>query len=227
MHTAAIQLAPVLAAEHSKVPFYIAGGALVLWALVVSLLLGMRKPDFPGSLGGQRIVSAITVVLVLAAMSTAVITSGGSAKPAQASTGTQTATTPEGAPAPAATTPAETATAPATQTARTGTSVATPKPAPPAAHSELKLAADASGQLLFIPKQLRAKAGTVTIKFSNSSPLEHNLTVAQGSSVLGATPTFAGGSKPLTLTLKAGTYTFYCTVPGHRQAGMEGTLTVT
>jgi plastocyanin len=66
----------------------------------------------------------------------------------------------------------------------------------------------------------------VTIAFSNSSPVEHNLTVAQGSAVLGATPTFTGGSKSLSLKLKPGKYTFYCSVPGHRQAGMEGTLTV-
>ena len=44
--------------------------------------------------------------------------------------------------------------------------------------------------------------------------------------MLGATPTFAGGTKRLTLNLKPGKYTFYCSVPGHRQAGMEGTLSV-
>jgi plastocyanin len=68
----------------------------------------------------------------------------------------------------------------------------------------------------------------VTISFTNSSTLGHNLTVAQGTSgpVIGATPTFQGGAKTLTLTLKAGTYTFYCSVPGHRDAGMKGTLTV-
>jgi plastocyanin len=59
------------------------------------------------------------------------------------------------------------------------------------------------------------------------APLSHNLTVASSSGgVLGATPTFTGGSKTLSLTLKPGTYKFYCTVPGHRAAGMEGTLTV-
>jgi uncharacterized cupredoxin-like copper-binding protein len=59
------------------------------------------------------------------------------------------------------------------------------------------------------------------------SPLAHNVTVESSSgSVLGATPTFQGGTKTLTLGLKAGTYKFYCTVPGHRMAGMEGTLTV-
>jgi uncharacterized cupredoxin-like copper-binding protein len=44
--------------------------------------------------------------------------------------------------------------------------------------------------------------------------------------VVGATPTFQGGSKTLTVSLTPGTYKFYCSVPGHRQAGMEGTLVV-
>jgi uncharacterized cupredoxin-like copper-binding protein len=52
------------------------------------------------------------------------------------------------------------------------------------------------------------------------------VTIESSGSNLGATPTFQGGSKTLTVTLKAGTYKFYCSVPGHRQAGMEGTLTV-
>lgn len=90
MHAVAIQLAPVIGAEKSKVPFYIAGGALVLWALVLSLALGMRRPDFPGGAVGERVVIAITVVLVLAAASMAVATSGTPAKasaPATSGTG--------------------------------------------------------------------------------------------------------------------------------------------
>ena len=96
------------------------------------------------------------------------------------------------------------------------------------ATSSLSIAADPSGALKFTKSSLTAKAGTVTISFTNSSPLAHNLTVQQGTSgpVLGATPTFMGGTKTLKLTLKAGTYTFYCSVPGHRAAGMQGTLTV-
>ena len=75
MHSAALQLAPVLA-EKSKVPFYVAGGVLVLWALTVSAGLGLRRAAFPFSLGGERVVIAISVVLVLTVTSMAVITSG-------------------------------------------------------------------------------------------------------------------------------------------------------
>jgi plastocyanin len=96
------------------------------------------------------------------------------------------------------------------------------------ATTSLSIAADPSGALKFTKSTLTAKAGTVTISFTNSSPLAHNLTVQQGTSgaVVGATPTFMGGTKTLTVKLTAGTYTFYCSVPGHRAAGMQGTLTV-
>jgi uncharacterized cupredoxin-like copper-binding protein len=67
----------------------------------------------------------------------------------------------------------------------------------------------------------------VAIAFTNSAPLAHNVTVESSSgSTVGATPIFQGGSKTLSLNLKPGTYKFYCSVPGHRQAGMEGTLVV-
>jgi plastocyanin len=93
--------------------------------------------------------------------------------------------------------------------------------------STIAEAADPSGSLSFTSKALHAKAGTVTVDFANKSPVGHNFTVADSSGkVLGATPTFSAGSKTLTVKLAAGTYTFYCSVPGHRQAGMQGTLTV-
>ena len=77
MHAAVLQLAPVLGAAKSKAPFYIAGGLLVCWALLLSLGLGLRKPEFPGSLTGQRAVVGITAVLVAITMVAAVATSGG------------------------------------------------------------------------------------------------------------------------------------------------------
>ncbi len=269
MHTLAVHLAPVLAAEKSKAPFFIAGGLLVAWALFVSLAMGMRNPKFPGNLGGQRVVSAITALLVIAAASTAVITSGGEAKagaesakasqePFGANTpdtaapesankapsatsepptptestpaaSTPTASTPT-ASTPAKTTPAKTTPAKKTpakkETPKATTGTPVPASSPAAAATTLKLAANPAGQLAYTTKSLSAKAGKVTIDFSNASPVEHDVAIAQGSTVAGQTPVFTGGTKTLTVTLKPGTYKFFCTVPGHRAAGMEGTLTV-
>ncbi len=60
--------------EPSKAPFYIAGGLLASWAVVVSVI-GMRSPDFPKPGGPLRIVLSISLLLMIGATSTAVITS--------------------------------------------------------------------------------------------------------------------------------------------------------
>ncbi len=89
------------------------------------------------------------------------------------------------------------------------------------------MAANPEGQLSFDKTTLSAKAGKVSIAFTNMSSVGHNMTVeSSAGKVEGATPTFEGGSKTVTLNLKPGTYKFFCSIPGHRQAGMEGTLTV-
>jgi|SRR5947209_9308843 len=211
MHATALHLAPVLAAEKSRVPFYVAGGLLACWALVVSLGLGLRRVDFPGNIGGERAVIAISLVLVLAATSTAVITSGSDKASAATSAPATTTSAPASSSAPPTSSASPTSSAPSTSA--------------PAAKTSLSLSA-AQSTIAYNTKTLSAKAGSVTITFTNGSPLEHNLTVAQGGNVLGATPTFTNGSRSLALSLKPGAYTFYCTVPGHRAAGMEGTLTV-
>ncbi len=96
-----------------------------------------------------------------------------------------------------------------------------------ATSSHLSLAADPGGALKFDQSTLHAAAGRVTIAFANHSPVPHNLTISgPGGQVVTATPTFQGAKKTVSATLKPGTYTFSCTVPGHRQAGMQGTLTV-
>jgi plastocyanin len=124
------------------------------------------------------------------------------------------------------------ASTPATAPATTTQSTATPSTAPTGGGTSaptgvLSLVANPEGQLKYNTASLTAKAGTVSIDFTNMSSLPHNVTVASPSgSAVGATPTFSGASKTLTLNLKPGTYKFYCSVPGHRQAGMEGTLTV-
>jgi plastocyanin len=99
--------------------------------------------------------------------------------------------------------------------------------APSSAASNLSLEANKEGQLEYNTKTLSAKAGNVSIDFTNASPLAHNVTIESSSGAkVGATSTFSGGSKTLSVNLKPGTYKFFCSVPGHRQAGMEGTLVV-
>jgi plastocyanin len=117
--------------------------------------------------------------------------------------------------------------APASSTSSSTSSAASSTPAGGA--SALTQAADPSGNLKFVKPSLTANAGNVTITFTNASMVPHNFTIQQGTGggVVGATPTFSGGgTKTLSVKLKPGTYRFYCSVDGHRAAGMQGTLTV-
>jgi len=152
---------------------------------------------------GRRVASAISSFALVATV--AALAGCGSSSNSSSSSAAQ-----------APTTSSATAAAPTTSTS-----------AAPTGASSISLEANKEGQLEYDTKSLTAKAGKVTVDFSNPAPLAHNVTIesSSGSSV-GATPTFTGGSKKLTVTLKPGTYKFYCSVPGHRQAGMEGTLTV-
>ena len=97
----------------------------------------------------------------------------------------------------------------------------------PAAAAPLALAADPTGNLRFDRKTLSAKAGKVTIDFTNKSQVGHDVVVAKGATKIGGTPIITNSQASLNVNLKPGQYVFYCSVPGHRQAGMQGTLTVT
>ena len=75
-------------------------------------------------------------------------------------------------------------------------------------------------QLMFDTSNLNAKAGKVTINFKNDSSLTHDIVLINSSNkILGQTPEFDGGTKSFSATLKPGTYTYYCSVPGHRAEG--------
>ena len=95
-------------------------------------------------------------------------------------------------------------------------------------HGALAFTAAAGGGLAYTVKTATATAGHVTISMSNTSGVQHNVAIQTGTNgpVLGATPIESNGTHSITLDLKPGTYTFFCQVPGHRQAGMLGTLTV-
>jgi plastocyanin len=87
--------------------------------------------------------------------------------------------------------------------------------------------ADPNGQLAYTTTTATAKAGDVTIDFNNPQALEHDVAIEDSSGkIVGQTELVGEGSTSAPLQLKPGTYHYFCTVPGHREAGMEGTLTV-
>ena len=91
----------------------------------------------------------------------------------------------------------------------------------------LKVSADPSGQLAYEQKSLSAKAGSATVDFTNDSSTGHDVAIEDSSGKqLAVTDIVTGGNASTSVDLKPGTYTFFCTVDSHRQAGMEGTLTV-
>jgi plastocyanin len=90
---------------------------------------------------------------------------------------------------------------------------------------QLALSAPADGSLKFDKTTLSAKAGKVTINFDNPSSNPHGVDI-EGSGVDASSDTVTKAKTSVTADLKPGKYTFFCPVAGHRQAGMEGTLTV-
>lgn len=89
----------------------------------------------------------------------------------------------------------------------------------------LELAADPT-DIAFDTTSLTSKPGKVTIDFTNPSALEHDVAIEADGEEIAGSELIAEGKTSVSTELAPGTYTFYCTVPGHREVGMEGTLTV-
>jgi plastocyanin len=119
-------------------------------------------------------------------------------------------------------------TTPSSSTAAAAPSSSTTSSSPaPAASGETVHLSAVPGKLAFNTKKLTAKAGTVTLSMANPSSFGHGIAVEGNGVDKSGQVVQHGGTSTVTVKLKPGTYTFYCPVPGHRQAGMVGTLTVT
>jgi plastocyanin len=91
----------------------------------------------------------------------------------------------------------------------------------------ISLSADPGGAFAYEQTSLSAQAGNDTIEFDNPAPLGHDVCVEDSSgNEVGCSKIITQDKTSLTVNLKAGDYTYYCSVDGHRAGGMEGTLTV-
>jgi plastocyanin len=90
----------------------------------------------------------------------------------------------------------------------------------------LAIPADPTGQLFYVFKDATANAGQVKVESQNKSSVDHDISI-EGNGVNEKGPVVKNGAtSEVDVDLKPGSYTFYCSVPGHREAGMEGKLTV-
>jgi len=191
--------------------FYVFGIALGVSAVLVSLI-GLRSQKFPGK--AFPLVILWFAILVGGATTFAVLHAKDEdkAKAAEFAAENEKITTEESSPEPAEEkAPAETA--PAKEAPAKGPG------------GTLKLSADPT-QIAFDTTKLSSKPGKVTIDFDNPSAVEHDVVIEKDGKEIAGTPLISEGKASVSANLAPGTYTFLCTVPGHAEAGMEGTLTV-
>jgi plastocyanin len=207
--------------------FFVIGGILVLGAVVISFV-GIRGSEkFPPNRGVLLGVIALFVAVVGTTMAFAIVKSVDEqnkrndelAKEQPSNSGETTPATPGGQPQ-----------------ASSGGNQQAPEPTGGGGNTTsgastaetLDVSSPSDGGLVFTPDGLQAKPGNVTIDYTNPSPVPHSIAVATANgNVLGQVQPFANGKQSVQLTdLAPGKYVFYCTVPGHREAGMQGDLTV-
>ena len=197
--------------------FYWLGGALVLAALGIAAIGIRGRASFPPNRAVLVLGTAAFAAIVIGTTAFAVVNAQDEQEHRDKELAEEEATAEQEAPPPA----------PGGQPQPAGGGKQQPPP-PPAAAATLDVTSPADGSLVFDPDGLEAKAGSLTIAYSNPSPVPHSLAVENADgNLLGETQIFSGGEQEVTLNdLTAGEYVFFCTVPGHREAGMEGDLTV-
>jgi plastocyanin len=218
--------------------FFVIGGLLVLAAVVISFVGIRGSESFPPNRGVLLGVIALFIAIVGTTMAFAIVKSVDeqnkrndklASQEQQAGVGGQQAGASESAPQPA--TPGGQPEA---------SSGGNQQPVQPvaggggagggggSAATTLSVSSPSDGSLVFQPNGLTAKPGNVTITYDNPSQVPHSIAVATSNgNVLGQVQPFTNSKQSVQLSnLAPGKYVFYCTVPGHREAGMQGDLTV-
>jgi plastocyanin len=191
--------------------FYIIGGVLAVSAVVASFI-GLRVEKFPGRAAP---VVVLWFVILIGSATTFAVLNGKDEEEARAA---------ENAKANKQFTKDEESPVESGKEAE-GAEKAKPEAGAKGPGGTLELAADPT-QILFDKTTLTSKPGKVTIDFTNPATLEHDVAIEQNGKQLAVSETIGKGKTSVSADLEPGTYTFLCTVPGHAEAGMEGTLTV-
>ena len=196
---------PVALSTGHEVGLGVTGLVFILFALASSFLFPRFRPDYPG----RGLLAFIVVAFVFFfGMLTAVEVFGAEEEHHTEAAGETT------------TAPAETTTLQQTTTAQTSTQATTTAPAKPAATTVP--VSEAEFKITLASTDL--KAGEITFEVKNDGKIPHDLAIKGTADKTDLIP--AGGTAELKVTLKAGKYELYCTVPGHEAAGMKLNITV-
>jgi plastocyanin len=180
----------------AQTAFFVIGVVLVLAAVALAAL-GLRNESFPASRPVFAAGLAVIALLVAGATTTAVLSARDEAEERESEEAAE-----------------------AEQEAEVA------EKGGGAGASTLDLSAPADGSLAFEPDTAEAPAGEVAIAFDNPAPIEHDVVVEQDGEQLAKSDLISEEQTSLSLALEPGEYVYYCDVPGHREGGMEGTLTV-
>jgi len=198
--------------------FYICGIALAVSAVLVSFV-GLRVKSFPGKLGP---LVALWFVLLVGGSATFAVLHAQDEEKAKAA---ELAKADEEVEEEEADVPESGAESQGGQEEAGGEGAEKPQAAAKGPGGTLQLKASPT-EIAFDTTQLTSKPGKVTIDFENPAPLEHDVAIEQNGKEIAKSALITEGKTSVSADLAPGTYTFLCTVPGHAEAGMEGTLTV-
>jgi uncharacterized cupredoxin-like copper-binding protein len=194
-----------------KVGLAVVGAAFIVFALASSFLFPRIRPQFPGR--GLPAFIVVTVVFFIG-MLTAVEVFGAEKKEKTAAGTSSQASTSQ-------TQPTTTTTASTSATTSTAKSTTTASPSPPPAAPQTVAVTETEFKITLAQATLHA--GPVTFQIKNAGKIPHDLAITGGPKSSLISP---GKSATLTATLKKGPLELYCSVPGHKQAGMDLKLPV-
>ncbi|MGH2962210.1 MAG: plastocyanin/azurin family copper-binding protein [Solirubrobacterales bacterium] len=188
--------------------FYVLGVALVAIALVLSVV-GLRSEGFPGTRLALAAGAGLMVLIVAGTTASAVIL----AREEQRHRNEEAAHE-------------EQETETEAEEAGESPQELEEQGAAEAGAANLELSAPEDGTLAFDTDELEAEAGEVTIGFDNPATIEHDVAIEGDGDEIAKSDLVSEGPTEVSADLEPGEYAFYCSVPGHREGGMEGTLTV-